>query len=127
MDEYARALVSHGIEGVDHAEGGCGRILASGDADRHRALRLQRSIDFGGRCYRPISSTVQLKQSELPLLLLGKGRRVFAVGTGANGQATAISTQIQAPVDSVDLTQSPPLLSVAGQNFTLNQIQKIVR
>jgi flagellar basal-body rod modification protein FlgD len=50
-----------------------------------------------------------------------------AVGTGANGKATAISTQIQAPVDSVDLTQNPPLLSVAGQNYTLSQIQKIVR
>jgi len=50
-----------------------------------------------------------------------------ATGTAANGQTTAISTQIQAPVDSVDLTQTPPLLSVAGQNYTLNQIQKIVR
>jgi flagellar basal-body rod modification protein FlgD len=50
-----------------------------------------------------------------------------ATGTSASGQTTAISTQIQAPVDSVDLTQTPPLLSVAGQNYTLNQIQKIVR
>jgi flagellar basal-body rod modification protein FlgD len=50
-----------------------------------------------------------------------------ATGTSASGQTTAISTQIQAPVDSVDLTQSPPLLSVQGQNYTLTQIQKIVR
>jgi flagellar basal-body rod modification protein FlgD len=50
-----------------------------------------------------------------------------ATGTSASGQTTAISTQIQAPVDSVDLTQTPPLLSVQGQNYTLNQIQKIVR
>src|SRR5476651_38045 len=50
-----------------------------------------------------------------------------ATGTSASGQNTAISTQIQAPVDSVDLTQTPPLLSVQGQNYTLNQIQKIVR
>jgi flagellar basal-body rod modification protein FlgD len=50
-----------------------------------------------------------------------------ATGTSASGQNTAISTQIQAPVDSVDLTQTPPLLSVQGQNYSLNQIQKIVR
>src|SRR5471032_407801 len=50
-----------------------------------------------------------------------------ATGASASGQSTAISTQIQAPVDSVDLTQSPPLLSVQGQSYTLNQIQKIVR
>ena len=89
MDEYARALVSHGIEVVDHAKGGCGRILASGDADRHRALRLQRSIDFGGRCYRPISSSVQLKQSELPILMLGRCHRYLAEGTGADRIASA--------------------------------------
>jgi flagellar basal-body rod modification protein FlgD len=50
-----------------------------------------------------------------------------ATAVSASGQNTAISTQIQAPVDSVDLTQTPPLLSVQGQTYTLNQIQKIVR
>jgi flagellar basal-body rod modification protein FlgD len=50
-----------------------------------------------------------------------------ATAVSASGQNTAISTQIQAPVDSVDLTQTPPLLSVQGQSYTLNQIQKIVR
>lgn len=49
-----------------------------------------------------------------------------ATGVDASGQSTAISTQVQAPVDSVDLSQNPPLLSIAGQNYTLNQIQKIV-
>jgi flagellar basal-body rod modification protein FlgD len=49
-----------------------------------------------------------------------------ATGTDASGQSTAISTQVQAKVDSVDLTQSPPLLSVNGQTFTVNQLQEIV-
>jgi flagellar basal-body rod modification protein FlgD len=49
-----------------------------------------------------------------------------AAAVDASGQSTAISTQVQAPVDSVDLSQNPPLLSVNGQNYTLNQIQKIV-
>ena len=50
-----------------------------------------------------------------------------ATAVSASGQNTAISTQIQAPVDSVDLSQTPPLLSVQGQTYTLSQIQKIVR
>jgi flagellar basal-body rod modification protein FlgD len=49
-----------------------------------------------------------------------------ATATDANGQTTAISTEIQARVDSVDLTQNPPLLSINGQNYTLNQILKII-
>ena len=49
-----------------------------------------------------------------------------ATATDASGQTTAISTQIQAKVDSVDLTQTPPLLSINGQNYTVNQLQKIV-
>ena len=49
-----------------------------------------------------------------------------AVGTDASGQSTAISTQVQAKVNSVDLTQTPPLLSINGQNYTINQLQQIV-
>jgi flagellar basal-body rod modification protein FlgD len=50
-----------------------------------------------------------------------------ATGVDANGQPSTISTQVQAPVDSVDLTQTPPVLSINGQNYQLSQIQKIVR
>ena len=49
-----------------------------------------------------------------------------ATGTDASGQSTAISTQVQAKVDSVDLTQNPPVLSIAGQNYTVSQLQQIV-
>jgi flagellar basal-body rod modification protein FlgD len=49
-----------------------------------------------------------------------------ATGIDASGQSSAVSTQVQAKVDSVDLTQTPPILSVNGQNYTLDQIQKIV-
>ena len=45
----------------------------------------------------------------------------------ANKQTTAISTEVQAPVDSVDLTQTPPLLSVNGQDYTLDKVKRIVR
>ena len=50
-----------------------------------------------------------------------------ATAQDANKQTVAVSTEVQAPVDSVDLTQTPPVLSVAGQNFTLDKIKRIVR
>jgi flagellar basal-body rod modification protein FlgD len=46
--------------------------------------------------------------------------------TDASGKSVAVSTQVQGVVQSVDLTQNPPVLSVGGQNFTLNQIQGVV-
>ena len=30
-------------------------------------------------------------------------------------------------VDSVDLTKTPPVLSIGGQNFTLDKIKRVVR
>jgi flagellar basal-body rod modification protein FlgD len=45
----------------------------------------------------------------------------------ASGQTSAMSTQVVGVVDSVDLTQTPPTLSVAGQNFTINQVKSITR
>lgn len=44
-----------------------------------------------------------------------------------NGKDVAISTEVQGTVDSVDLTASPPLLSIGGQNYTTDQIKRIVR
>ena len=43
------------------------------------------------------------------------------------GKDVAIATEIQGVVDSVDLTASPPLLSIGGQNYTIDQIRRVVR
>jgi flagellar basal-body rod modification protein FlgD len=51
--------------------------------------------------------------------------KLTAVGTDSAGNSVGISTQIQGVVSSVDLTQSPPLLSINGQTFTVNQIKSI--
>jgi flagellar basal-body rod modification protein FlgD len=51
---------------------------------------------------------------------------IAITATGANGQSVGVSTQIQGVVDSVDLSQNPPVLSVGGQNFTLNKILRVV-
>jgi flagellar basal-body rod modification protein FlgD len=45
----------------------------------------------------------------------------------AGGQAVSISTEVQGVVDSVDLTQTPALLSIGGQSFTLDKVKRIVR
>jgi flagellar basal-body rod modification protein FlgD len=44
----------------------------------------------------------------------------------SSGTAVGISTQIQGVINSVDLTQSPPLLSIGDQTYTINQIKRIV-
>jgi flagellar basal-body rod modification protein FlgD len=45
----------------------------------------------------------------------------------ASGQSVGVSTLVTGVVNSVDLTKNPPVLSVNGQNFTVNQIQGVSR
>jgi len=45
----------------------------------------------------------------------------------ASGQGVAVTSAIQAPVDSVDLTQTPPILSIGGQSFSMDKVKRIVR
>ena len=49
-----------------------------------------------------------------------------ATAKDANGNNVAVSTSVAGVVSSVDLTQSPPLLSIGGQTFTVNQVQSII-
>lgn len=53
--------------------------------------------------------------------------KLTATGKDANGKDVAISTEVQGIVDSVDLTSSPALLSIGGQNYTTDQIKRVVR
>jgi flagellar basal-body rod modification protein FlgD len=48
-----------------------------------------------------------------------------ATAADSAGNAVGVSTQIQGVVNSVDLTQSPPLLSINGQTYTVSQIKSI--
>ena len=50
-----------------------------------------------------------------------------ATAADTAGNSVAVSTQIQGVVSSVDLTQSPPLLSINGQTYTVNQIKSIAQ
>ena len=49
-----------------------------------------------------------------------------ATAKDASGNNVAVTTAIEGVVNSVDLTQSPPLLSIGGQTYTVSQIQSIV-
>ena len=50
-----------------------------------------------------------------------------ATGKDSTGKDVAIATEIQGVVDSVDLTATPPLLSIGGQNYTTDQIRRVIR
>ncbi len=49
------------------------------------------------------------------------------VGKDATGQPVSISSEVEGIVDSVDLTKTPPVLSIGGQTFTLDKIKRVVR
>ncbi len=49
------------------------------------------------------------------------------VAKDASGQPVAVATEVEGVVDSVDLTQVPPQLSIGGQTFTIDKIKRVVR
>ena len=53
--------------------------------------------------------------------------KMSVTGKDASGNTVGISTEVQGVVDSVDLTQNPPLLSVGGQTFTTDKVKRVVR
>ena len=83
------------------------------------------------------SGDFSLKQGNASFVWDGKGNdgtqwppgayTLTATGKDASGNSVAISTEIQGIVDSVDLTASPPLLSIGGQSYTTDKIKRVVR
>lgn len=52
---------------------------------------------------------------------------ISIVAKDASGQGVAVSTLVEGVVDGVDLSRSPPLLSIGGQTFTLDKIKQVRR
>jgi len=52
--------------------------------------------------------------------------KMTATAADSSGNSVAITTQIQGTVTSVDLTQTPPLLTIGGQTYTVDQIRSIL-
>ncbi len=51
--------------------------------------------------------------------------KLTATAQDATGNSVAISTNTEGVVTSVDLTQTPPMLTINGQSYTINQIKGI--
>ena len=49
-----------------------------------------------------------------------------ATAKDSSGSTVGVTTAVGGVVSSVDLTQSPPLLTINGQTYTVSQIQSIV-
>ena len=83
------------------------------------------------------SGSYALKQGGSSFVWDGKGNdgvqwpagtyTLTATGKDSSGNSVAISTEVQGIVDSVDLTSSPPLLSIGGQSYTTDKIKRVVR
>jgi flagellar basal-body rod modification protein FlgD len=52
--------------------------------------------------------------------------KLTATGTDSSGNSVGITTEVVGVVNSVDLTQSPPLLSIGGRSYTVSQIKSII-
>jgi flagellar basal-body rod modification protein FlgD len=52
---------------------------------------------------------------------------IAITGKDASGQTVAVPTEIEGIVDSVDLNKSPPVLSMGGQDYTIDKIKRVVR
>jgi flagellar basal-body rod modification protein FlgD len=53
--------------------------------------------------------------------------KLTATAKDSSGKDVGIATEIQGIVDSVDLTSTPALLSIGGQNYTTDQIRRVIR
>lgn len=51
--------------------------------------------------------------------------KLTATAADSTGANVAITTQVQGVVSSVDIAQSPPLLTIDGQTYTVNQIASV--
>jgi flagellar basal-body rod modification protein FlgD len=49
-----------------------------------------------------------------------------ATGKDASGNSVGVAAQVQGTVSSVDLTQSPPLLTIGDSTYTVSQVKSII-
>src|SRR5262247_1625536 len=51
---------------------------------------------------------------------------ISITGKDASGQTVAVPTAVEGIVDSVDLNKTPPVLSMGGQDYTIDKIKRVV-
>ena len=52
--------------------------------------------------------------------------KISIVAKDSAGETVAVTSDSQGVVDSVDLTASPPLLTIGGQTYTVDQVKRVV-
>jgi flagellar basal-body rod modification protein FlgD len=52
--------------------------------------------------------------------------KLTATAVDASNQTVSVAAEIEGTVDSVDLTQSPPTITVAGETYTIDKVKRIV-
>lgn len=50
---------------------------------------------------------------------------ITVTGTGASGQAITVSSQVSGTVSAVNMSQTPPTITVNGQNYPISSIQSV--
>jgi flagellar basal-body rod modification protein FlgD len=50
---------------------------------------------------------------------------IAVTGTGASGQAITVTSQVQGTVTAVNMSQTPPTLTVNGQSYPISSIQSV--
>ena len=50
---------------------------------------------------------------------------IAVTGTGASGQAITVTSQVQGTVSAVNMSQTPPTLTVNGQGYPISSIQSV--
>jgi flagellar basal-body rod modification protein FlgD len=50
---------------------------------------------------------------------------IAVTGTGASGQAITVTSQVQGTVSAVNMSQTPPTLTVNGQSYPISSIQSV--
>lgn len=103
-------------------------------ADRDATATVTITNSVGQAVY---SGNYTLGKSNASFVWDGKGNdgtqypegtyKLTATAKDSTGKDVAIATEIQGIVDSVDLTASPPLLSIGRENYTTDQIRRVVR
>ena len=120
--------------------------------DGQTAALKNRSATWSFQVPKPISATVTIKSSTGQTVYSGSftmntGLQTFnwdgrdnagtlwpdgnytisITGKDASGQTVSVPTEVEGLVDSVDLNKSPPVLSMGGQDYTIDKIKRVVR
>src|SRR5262245_23263242 len=120
--------------------------------DGQTAALKNRSATWSFQVRKPINATVTIKSSTGQTVYSGSftmntGLQTFnwdgrdnagtlwpdgnytisITGKDASGQTVSVPTEVEGLVDSVDLNKSPPVLSMGGQDYTIDKIKRVVR